>query len=319
MRSYSYFYSSFATKVFATICSLVAGLVSLRLFRNYLTVAEFGILLPAIQVLNYIPFLDGGVRTASNCKLLALESKSESVRLLRFCQKFYSWFWILTLVAVTFLMFAYWLTPNVRASGQSLAVFASLGISMALLLTSSAQGGLLVGLQAQNVLYLITGIGTLINLLGLALGLHFGLRFWAFVLANGLTFLVTWPAYIWAIKSKIPEIRVFDFHLTSSFWSEFRLLRRGAFDSFRCQVSIMLLFSVDILIVGTCRGPEEAAVYGPFIRIFGIIKAFIQSLGDVSWPLSLKIKPQPKSGVWFLLQVNVHGFTEGSRVELQFP
>jgi len=111
----------------------------------------------------------------------------------------------------------------------------------------------------------------------------------------------------------VPGIRVLDFHLTSEFWSEFRNLRRAALDSFRCQVSIMLLFSVDILIVGTCNRPEEAAVYGLFVRIFGIIKTFIQSLGDVSWPLFAQNKAAAKEWSLLLLRGNawIHGGVAG--------
>ncbi len=281
-------------------------MVSLRLFSHYLSVREFGILLPATQLLNYIPFLDGGVRTASNCKLLALESGDETVGLVRFCQKFYSWFSIVTIGAVSVLMLAYWLIPNVHASGGSLPFFLGLGISMAFLMMSSSQGGLLVGLQAQNLFYLIGGAGTLINLIGLATGLHFGFRLWAF--------LATWPAYSWAIKSKVPGLRIFDFHLTIGFWNEFRSLRRAAFNSFRCQVSIMLLFSVDLIIAQTCSRPEEVAIYGLFARIFGIVRSFIQSIGDVTWPIFAQHKAAAREWSLLLLRGNawIHGSVSGA-------
>ena len=311
---FQYLYSSLIAKLFSTSCAIVTGIVSLKLFDLYLSPYEFGIVAVALQILAYLPMLDGGVRTAANYRLLSSSSESEKLRLYAFCQKFYSWFGLIVLLGTALAMAAYWFTPQIRASGQPFAFFLALGLTLALTSLAAAQGGLLVALQSQHLCFWILGSCSLLNLGVLALSFHFGLKLWAFPLANGAALLCAWPIYIWAIRSKVPGFKVFDLAIGPEFKADLKALGRQAFDSFRTQLSIVLLFSLDLVIVGLVYPPQEAAVYALFTRVFAILRTFIQSAGEVSWPLWAQNQSGGKDWSYLLLKGNawIYGSIAGA-------
>jgi O-antigen/teichoic acid export membrane protein len=311
---FRYFYNSLLAKLFATTCSVVTGIVSLKLFDLYLTPREFGILAVCLQILAYLPFLDGGVRTAANYRVLSSSSDAEKTRLLVFCQKFYSWFGLGILAATIIAMSAYWLTPNIRSSGEPIAFFLVLGLVLALASMAIAQGGVLIALGAQDYTFWVQGISGLLNLGMLALGLQWGFNVWAFPFANAAALLFSWPMFVIAIRSKVPGFKILDLRVTDEFKAEFKSLRNLAFHSFRTQLSIVLLFSVDLVIVGVVYPPREAAVYALFTRIFGIVRSLIQSAGEVSWPLWAQNRAGGKDWSHLLLKANawIYGSVVGA-------
>lgn len=317
----SYFYNSLFAKVFATGCSLINGVLALKLFGIYLSPAEFGIFIVAAQVLAYVPFLDGGVRTVTNRELLAAPGGPDRERLLRFSQKFYSWFAVAALAVVMVFMLIYWSRPSVRASGVPLVFFLSLGFAAAGLAASSAQGGLLVGLQSQHLVHWVTGFSMLLNLGVLALAFHLGAGLWAFPIAQGAMFLGAWPAYLFFLKGKLPGFPLFDFRLDSWFWGELRQVSRNAWDSFRSQISILLLFTLDVVIVGAIGTFEEAALYALLIRVFTILRTFIQSLGEVGWPMMAQKREAGAQWSRVLLRVNacLYGSAAGACAACLLP
>jgi len=298
----------------------LAGVISLKLFAHYLTLQEFGLFVVASQILSYVPYLDGGVRTVSNCKILAAVDE-EKEKLIEFAQKFYSWLSLLMLVVISVLMLGYSLLPSVRQAGEPLIFFMVLGLSFGLLLMGNAQASLLVGLQNQNILFWITGISSLLNIGSLAVAFALGLKLWSFPVSSFAVFLFSWPLFIYFIKKRVPSFRVFDFKLNSGFWEQLRRIRRDAFDSFRSQISILLLFSIDLIIVGAWTSPREAAVYGLLVRVFGILRSFIQSLGEVSWPLVAQKKHESREWSHLLLRINawIYGSTAGAVAVFLLP
>jgi O-antigen/teichoic acid export membrane protein len=315
-----YFYNSFLAKVVSTGCALLAGILSLKLFSHFLSVQEFGLIVVASQILSYIPYLDGGIRTVSNCRMLAATSE-ERIKLIEFSQKFYSWFSLIMLGVVTACMLIYWLMPSVRGSGMPLTFFIALGSSFALLLMGNAQGSLLVGLQKQNIQFWIAGASSLINLFALGACFSFGLKLWSFPIASAITFLFSWPFLVSSIKKVAPQFCILDFNLNKSFWEQLGIMRRDAFDSFRSQISILLLFSVDLVIVGAWTSPPEAAVYGLLVRVFGILRSFIQSVGEVSWPLIAQNKTGSREWSHLLLRINawIYGTITGGVAVFLLP
>ena len=86
--SVSYLYSSFIAKTFSTAVTLLAGIISLKLVSQYLSLTQFGLFMVAAQLLSYLPFIDGGLRTVINRELLA-GSEEKKRNLLDFSQTFY--------------------------------------------------------------------------------------------------------------------------------------------------------------------------------------------------------------------------------------
>jgi O-antigen/teichoic acid export membrane protein len=283
-------FKPFVAKIAATACSLFGNFVVLRLFSIYLTPAEFGLFVVASQALTYIPYMDGGVRTASNCRLLAEPNASERLHLVNFSKKFYSWFALAALAGICVVMLLYWLTPNVRASGEPLSFFLIFGATGAVLVSAGIQALLLIGLGAQNGYYWIQAVVTMANVLVLGLALKSGLRLWAFPLSNAAMALICWPASIYLVRSKVAGFRPFDFHLDAEFWRRLREIRHDAIASFWNQLAMLFLYSVEIVIVGMSTSPAEAAVYALLVRILIIIRSFVQSLGEISWPMLAQSK-----------------------------
>src|SRR5256886_6670122 len=56
-------------------------------------------------------------------------------------------------------------------------------------------------------------------------------------------------------------------------------------DLVRTQAAITLLFTIDLVIVGTVCGAYEAAVYGVLSRLFAVLRSVLQSLSEASWPI----------------------------------
>lgn len=282
--SLSYLYSSFVAKIFATAVSLFAGIVSLKLVSEYLTLSQFGLFMVAAQLLAYLPFIDGGLRTVINRELLAGTEETRR-KLLEFSQTFYTWFGVLLLPLVTLVMVIYWATPNAARSGEPLLFFIAMGFSVALLVFAFAQANLLIGLQSQSTLFWITGLSNLLQLVLLFLGFTMGWQLWAYPFANTAAFLLTWPLIAFSIRRAVPGLKLVNLLLDSEFWAQLRSLRHAAWHSFLSQVSIFLLFTVDLVIVGLWVSLPEAALYALLLRVLGIAKSFIQSVAEVSWPL----------------------------------
>lgn len=302
-------------------CSLVAGLVSFRLFRNHLTLGEFVVFQTALQLSTYLPLLDGGVRTLLNGKLLATPEGPEKSELIGFGQKFYSWFILVLGAVICGVMLGYSIMPTAREAQQSALYFAALGLTFTLVFAASAQGGLLMGLRAQNTYYWILGISVLVNLGALAAGLAAGLRLWAFPLSYVVMFFASWPFFVVALRGKSSEYRVFDWGLTAGFWSRWRGLRRDAFASFRTQVAMFFLYTTDLLMAGLLLPAKEAAAYILVVRVLIIVRGFIQSLGEVSWPLMAENRTESPAWSHLLLRSNawIYGSVVGAMAITLLP
>ena len=307
--SVSYLYSSFIAKTFSTAVTLLAGIISLKLVSQYLSLTQFGLFMVAAQLLSYLPFIDGGLRTVINRELLA-GSEEKKRNLLDFSQTFYTWFGALLLPLVSGVMVAYWATPNVAQSGEPLAFFVAIGVSIALLVFAFAQANLLIGLQAQGTLFWITGASNLIQLVLLYTGFRLGWQLWAYPFANGGAFLLTWPMIAFSIRRRVPGLALLRFKLSPDFWKELRSLREAAVNSFLSQIAILLLFTIDLVIVGLWVSLQEAALYALLLRVLSIVRSFIQSVGEVSWPVLAK--NGEAGGMMTRLLLNLNAWIYGS-------
>jgi O-antigen/teichoic acid export membrane protein len=55
---------------------------------------------------------------------------------------------------------------------------------------------------------------------------------------------------------------------------------------------MMLLFTMDVIIVGVICGPDSAAVYGVLARLFGIVLNFLQAASEAAWPFIARGGPK---------------------------
>ena len=76
----------------------------------------------------------------------------------------------------------------------------------------------------------------------------------------------------------------------------------------RTQAAITLLFTIDLVIVGTVCGAYEAAVYGVLSRLFAVLRSVLQSLSEASWPIIAQRSQQESNLGQPLLYLNAWMF-----------
>lgn len=279
------FFNAVLFRTLAMASGLVTGMVSLRLYSRYFGPEAYGLVLVALQILAYLSLLDGGFRTVVNRRILAGTEAPEREGLIHFGQVLYSWLSIIAVCVALLVMGAYAFTPNARLSGQPPMLFLCLGLTGALSFLNAAQCGLLVGLRAQERVFLLNMIGAWVNLGALWAGLRAGAGLWSFVLGTLAVCLVTCPLGLHWIRQRTPVRHWFSFRVDSAFWNTLRELKSEAWACFRSQVATLMLYSADVIIVGLVCGALEAAVYGTLSRLFTIMRSFLQSSGEGAWPL----------------------------------
>src|SRR6266851_4873609 len=206
-----YFFRAVAGRAFSIGSTTVAGFFSLRLYSRYLTPETYGVILVALQLMAYLPLLDGGFRTVVNRRILAQPNREEKLRAIRFGQIFYSWFALLVILAAALSMAGYGFLLHTRQAGQSAAFFLSLGLASALSVVSSALIGLLVGLQAQPPFFLLLSLSAGFGVGALWLSLRAGAGVWAFPISSLTAVGGTYPLALWLIRAREPSVRFFNF------------------------------------------------------------------------------------------------------------
>ncbi|MFO1499638.1 MAG: hypothetical protein U1G07_14805 [Verrucomicrobiota bacterium] len=279
----SRYLTALSARIAALASSLVCGLMALRLY-GHLSKEAFGVVGGALTIMVYLPLLDGGFRTTINRAILAEPGADERGHLLRFGQILYSWLGLAIGLAALVLMTGYAFTPAGRSSGQPFAFFAALAISGALSVISSIQAGVLIGLQAQAASYFLTALSSWVNLGVLWVVLKEGGGVWAFPISTVCGVLCVYPMVLVLIRRWQPGLTMISFRLNADFWRFFERLRSDAWHCFRSQVSIVVLYTVDIVLVVLFCTPGEAAVYIVLSRMFAILRGFLQSMSEISWP-----------------------------------
>jgi len=305
-----YYYHAVVCRVFATASALISGIVSLKLYGRYLGPEIYGVVLVALQIMNCLPLLDGGFRTTISRSVLAESDPVEKLRLIRFGQVFYTLLTCVIVVAALLLMAGYACMPNAKESGQTVGFFLTLGLVGALSVIGFAQMGLLVALGAQGSLFVLTGLNAWMLMAALWVSLHFGAGVWAFPISSLAGLVASYPAAWWLIRRRLPGLPVFSFRIDSDFWRYFDRLKTDAWACFRSQISIMLLFTLDVILVGILCSAKDAAIYGVLSRIYGIIRTFLQAAGEVSWPIVANDGGKRIGFMTVLLRLN--GWTYGS-------
>lgn len=172
-----------------------------------------------------------------------------------------------------------------RKVEQPLAFFLVLAAVGALAVGSGLQSGLLVGLQVQEQTFILTALNAWLNVGVLWICLRAGLGLWAFPAAMLATMISTYALAIWLIVRREPALKFWDWRLTPGFWNLFREHRRSAWDCFCSQVLTILLYTVDLIFVEMLCGQTDAGVYALLSRVFTMLRSFLLSSGEVTWPM----------------------------------
>ena len=308
-------------RMVATASSLVAGTISLRLYGKYLTPEIYGTIIVPLQIMNYLPLLDGGFRTVVNRSILANSRNEDILGTIKFCQAFYSLFALLVLIVAELCMVGYSLTPAGARAREPLTFFLALGLVGTLSVVASAQMSLLIALGSQGQMYSITALTSWLTVGALWIGLRNGKGIWAFPLAGVAALLVTFPLALTLIRRRVPTIRFFSFQVGAEFWRYFNRFKLDAWSCFRSEVAVLVLFSVDIVFVGLLCGPKDAAAYGVLARLFGIVRAFVQSSGEAAWPVIAQQGIEKSAWGGNLIRINawIYGGITGAAAVILYP
>ncbi len=265
----------------------------------------------ALTILGYLQYFDGGFRTVTNREILGTPERVQKLRLIRFSQTFYSILSLLVLPAALIAMTAYWLTPNVARSGQPLVFFLAVGGTMAISFLGWSQIGLLVGLDGQTTLFLLSALNSLAMLGGLWICLRHGAGVWAFPLSTLGGLLLCYPTGWWLIRRKEPQFQMIMLEAGAEFWRQFKQIGREAWPCFRQQVGVFLLFTMDLVMVGLfCGSAEDAAIYAVVIRLLALTRSLLQATSEVAWPIVAQMEGADHAFGAFLVRCN--GWLAGS-------
>lgn len=272
-------------RAFATASSVVTVFLSLRLYDRHLGKELYGLVTAALQVIAYLPLLDGGFRLAGNRALLAGPAPAERRHILEFGQTLYTLAGAGALVLGLLLMAAYACSPNARASGQPITFFLSLGALGAAISVGSAQTQLLTGLGLQARLFALNALNTWLNLAGLWLGFRCGMGAWTFPFAILVALLGTVPlALVW-IRRREPELHVLSLRLDGDFRARLRRLWPEASAALRMQLITVLLYSCDVVLAQVLCPEGPAGVYALVARLFTMVRTSLQAADEAVWPI----------------------------------
>lgn len=315
------YFRAVVCRVFATASALISGIASLKLCGHYFTPEVFGVVMVALQIMNYLPLLDGGFRTTINRRVLAQPDAAEKLRLILFGQVLYTLLAFVTIAIGLLLMGGYAATPNARQAEYSPGFFPTLGVVGALTVIASSQMGLLVALERQASLFVLSGMQAWSQTAALWIALHFGAGIWAFPVSSLTGIAVGYPLAWLLIRRRAPGLPIFSLRADAVFRRYFDLHRSDALASFRSQVSIMFLFTVDLILVGILCGAKDAAVYGVLSRLFGIVRTFLQAAGEAAWPIVANHGNKSVGFMMVLLRLNgwIYGSVMGSLSMILVP
>lgn len=271
-------------RLFATVASVVSGLVLLRVLPKLLPGSEWGVVNLVLMVLTYLPLLDGGFRLVVNREMLQASDDKNRLRLASFGQALGTRLLLMAMVAGPLLTLLYSLAPAARSAGLPPIFYVATGVTGALAFGAGMQVQALVGIDRQIWMSVIQGAGSVVNLVTLLIGFRLGWGVWAFTAAQFLAALGQWIVAVGLLRSQLPALRPIDLGwdaARSAYWKEHR---RGAWSVFRMQVFIMLLLSLDLVLAGWLVHASELRAYGLMLRVIGIGRTSLTSLGEALWP-----------------------------------
>ncbi len=265
---------------------VLVSLLTLRLFRAYLSKDHYGLLSVALMILGCLPVFDGGFRAAINRKLLASATDVERRSWLRFGLRLYSRLGVLILVVGVIFMLLYSLTPNAAGLRLPLLFYVSLGSSAALVVMSYAHLQQLTGLGLQRQGFIIQTAMAWVTFLVLWLALKWGAGTWSFVFSTVIPQLLAIAASVHRIRDFCPQgSRILDFAWTHEDRSCLQEVKVQSAGLLRMQIWTLLLYSGDVIMVGWIWTGSQVAHYVLAANLFAKLKSLLQSADEAVWPL----------------------------------
>jgi O-antigen/teichoic acid export membrane protein len=267
---------------FAAICraalmvlGMLLSFLSLKLYSAYLTRDIYGTILVASQFLLYLPLLGGGFGMILYQQMLSAKKQEKSREVAVYCQVLNSYVLALVLVVAIILMSIYSQTSMARQSGLPIGLF--IGIAIAFIITFHAGGqfGLLTGLGRQTYNLILTGLGNIATFIVLYVSFRAGM-------AVGVALFLP-VARILQLRL-FPGLPYITFKRPPDFWKRLRDIFPSAANWLQSQLIIMLLFTVDLMLMGFIYGATAAAVYGIIARIMTLSRQALNSLSESMWP-----------------------------------
>jgi O-antigen/teichoic acid export membrane protein len=303
-----------AWRLFAAVSAMIGGIVGLRLTSQHLTPEVYGVIAVALQILAYLPLLDLGYRTVLNQRLLATPTDLERGELAAFSQSYLSRLALLLVVLGPVVLCVLSSTPRTKEVGLSFGFYAVMGGLGGLLAICQLQAGLLVGMGRQNQFAAVSGLGACAHLGALWFGYTRGWAEWAFVSAMLVNFSSSYIVSLLLIKRARPALVIWPIRLSLDYAGRRDALRHDAWQFFRGQVTVAVLFSVDLVLVGIVATPAVAARYAIASRLFAIGKGLIQIFGEAAWPIIAEkghIEDRLKAGLIYATAV-LYGSSAGA-------
>jgi O-antigen/teichoic acid export membrane protein len=271
-------------RIITNLCAVATAFIGLRLYNLYLTKEVYGTVLVAAQFLTYLPLVGGGFGMVLGQQMLAAQDRPTIAKLARFSQVLQSHILVVAFLAGLALMAIYSQMPAARTTGLPLPLFFAIGVAGVATFYSGGQIGMMVGLGRQVHTIILTGIWSVLGLLILWGGFLLDCGVWAMPISTGLSALLLLPV-AWVLQRRIVEgLPILSWHREADFWPKLRNIWVPSLAWLQSQVSIMFLFTLDIILMGMLFGPGAAAVYGIVSRVTGMSKQVIQALCDTAWP-----------------------------------
>lgn len=300
---------------------LLTSFYSIWLYTAYLRPERYGVMALALTIMMYLPYMDGGFRTVISRAVLASQEPDDRAQLMQFGQTLYTLLMAGVILGNVALMTIYGWMPGARAEKIPLSLFLLLAVSNALLATANMQWGIFVGAQQQSRYFILQALGAWASVNALAWGFSRGWELWSIPAANLVTFFVTYPLSLRWIKKSFPELKIFDWNIGEAFKKQFNRLKSDAWFCFRSQVTTLVLYSADILIIGFFLPKAEVAVYYVIIRLIGMVRSLLQTGGEVGWPfLAQRGGAQRDDALpWFGLHGWIYGSVAGALLVVTIP
>ena len=288
--------SAVIARVIANVSAVVTAFLSIRLYNLYVSKEVYGAILVGLQIIGYLPLMSGGFRTVINRQLLAEPDAAAKAFLARFGQMLQSYFFIFVVVASMAIMAAYSQEPGARSTGLPVLLFVAAGAAAALYFQAGSQLGLLVAVGEQVQSSLIQGAWGIVGVLILWISFLLGWGVWAFPASNGIGALLiifaTRMVLLWTSK----DVPLFVWSSGPGVWSRLKSIWRPSLACLSNSVAMVLVFTVDLIIVGIAVGPGAAAVYGIVTRAATISRQMLTSLSEAAWPrLAEELNAQHKA------------------------
>ena len=278
--------SLFVQTVFwRAVAYLSWALVSLLTIRMFDSVALFGLISAALLVLGSLPALDGGFRNTLNRRILGRARDEETLRMLQFGQRLYSWFCAAILVLGTVILCAYSLTPNARSLHLPWAFYPLLGAVSGVVALGSAFLQLLTGLGQQRRMFMLQLFMAWASIGILWMGFRVGLGVWSFVLSQSLPSLAAIALATPAIRAAAPGLRLLDFSWSAEDSARLKELWPDSSGLMRFQFWTLMVYTFDAILVACLWQGKLVGQYLLVANLFSKLRLLLQSADEAVWPI----------------------------------